>query len=304
VRLPEQVELKKFSIPEFVYGSGASRLCGRYASKFGVSRVLVVSDPGVSAAGHAAPVAESLRAEGIAFELFTGISPNPRSAEVRRGVEAYLSSGCDAVVALGGNGLEALEAIASGALPPDAGEVLALGRPLASIPGRELRTSLMAYLPTDREGAGLCGKASVGLNAIASRLFDYSFLDFALGARPLADAERIVDSLGVRAWRRRRVDTLSGGNRQRVVAARELEGSPPIIVAANPTQGLDAAARAVLLARLAELRDGGSAVLLLSSDPDDAASLADRSFALYRGGLSPLEPGRASVSAALTGAAR
>ncbi len=102
MRLPEQVELKKFSIPEFVYGSGASRLCGRYASKFGVSRVLVVSDPGVSAAGHAAPVAESLRAEGIAFELFTGISPNPRSAEVRRGVEAYLSSGCDAVVALGG----------------------------------------------------------------------------------------------------------------------------------------------------------------------------------------------------------
>ncbi len=208
-----------------------------------------------------------------------------------------------AVVALGGNGLEALEAVASGEREPEEGDVLALGRPLRGIPRRELRSALMAYVPTDREGAGLCAKASVGLNAIASDLFAFTFRDFALASAPLAEAGRRLSAGGVRAWENRRAETLSGGNRQRVVAARELGGSPPVVVAANPAQGLDAASRAALFERLAELRDSGSAVLILSSDPEDAAR-ADRGFALYRGSLKPLEPGMDEAAAALTGAAR
>jgi simple sugar transport system ATP-binding protein len=209
-----------------------------------------------------------------------------------------------AVVALGGNGLEALEDVASGCAVPDRGEVLALGRELRSYGTRELRSSVMAYLPTDREGRGLCARASVAMNAVSSRLFSYSAFEYALGLAPLADASATLAHFDVRSWERRRVDTLSGGNRQRVVAARELSGPAPIVIAANPAQGLDRSAKSALFARLASMRSAGSAVLILSSDPEDAAELADRSFALYRGGLIPIRAdGAQAFSAALTGAA-
>jgi len=116
----------------------------------------------------------------------------------------------------------------------------------------------------------------------------------------------MLGSFGVNAWERRRIDTLSGGNRQRVVAARELHEGADVVVAANPAQGLDKAARAALFARLTKMRDEGSAVLILSSDPEDAVELADRSFALYRGRLKAFDgvnPAETGLSAALTGAA-
>ncbi|PKL26548.1 MAG: heme ABC transporter ATP-binding protein [Spirochaetae bacterium HGW-Spirochaetae-3] len=209
-----------------------------------------------------------------------------------------------AVVALGGNGLDALEDVAAGVVGPDSGDVLVLGKDIHSYPPRILRSGVMAYIPTDREGRGLCAKASVALNAIAGRLRGYSFADFALGRAPLADADALLASFDVKNGGRRRVDTLSGGNRQRVVAARELDGPADVVVAANPTQGLDRSSRAALLSRLAEMRDEGSAVLLLSSDPEDASELADRSFVLYRGRLKALSgPGSddSAIAAALTG---
>jgi len=143
------------------------------------------------------------------------------------------------------------------------------------------------------------------MNAVAGRLFDYSFAEFAAGSSPLTDAGRMLGEFGVANWKGRRVDTLSGGNRQRVVASRELSGDAELVVAANPAQGLDRGSRSRLLSRLAAMRDSGSAVLLLSSDPDDAAELADRSFALYRGRLTPIERTGsfgAAFSEALTGA--
>ncbi|MCP5454195.1 MAG: ATP-binding cassette domain-containing protein [Spirochaetaceae bacterium] len=237
-----------------------------------------------------------------------GVSQRARGSGSLLRVDLTVRSGeIVSVIALGGNGLETLEDIAAGILSPDEGDVLVKGRPLPEWPRRELRSRVMAYLPTDRENRGLSPKASVAMNAVAGRLFDYSFAEFAAGARPLADAASMLGGFGVANWKGRRVDTLSGGNRQRVVASRELSGGAEIVVAANPAQGLDRGARSRLFSRLAAMRDSGSAVLLLSSDPDDAAELADRSFALYRGRLIPVERGDSfedAFSKALTGARR
>ncbi len=95
-------ELRKFVAPEFVFGVGARRLVARYARNFGARRVLVVTDPGIAAAGWAGEVCDALAAAEIGYALFDAVSPNPRAEEVMAGAEVYRSGGCDVVVAVGG----------------------------------------------------------------------------------------------------------------------------------------------------------------------------------------------------------
>lgn len=94
--------LRKFVSPEIIFGAGSRHSVGNYAATFGARKVLVVSDPGVQAAGWVADVLASLDQQGIAHELFTGVSPNPRAEEVMAGAELYRASGCDVIVAVGG----------------------------------------------------------------------------------------------------------------------------------------------------------------------------------------------------------
>ncbi|CAD5377991.1 1,3-propanediol dehydrogenase [Pseudomonas sp. OF001] len=94
--------LRKFVSPEIIFGAGSRHSVGNYAATFGARKVLVVSDPGVLAAGWVTDVQASLDQQGIAHVLFTGVSPNPRVEEVMAGAELYRASGCDVIVAVGG----------------------------------------------------------------------------------------------------------------------------------------------------------------------------------------------------------
>jgi len=95
-------ELRKFVAPEIVFGVGARRLAGRYAANLRAERVLLVTDPGVIAAGWAADLQRSLEDVGIAYSCFSQISPNPRAEEMMLGSEQYRLAGCDVIVAIGG----------------------------------------------------------------------------------------------------------------------------------------------------------------------------------------------------------
>ncbi len=95
-------DLRKFVAPEFVFGEGAARLSGQYARNLGASRVLLVSDPGVRAAGWTGLVEKSLTGEGLDVSLFLDVSPNPRDHEVMAGAERYARDNCDSIVAVGG----------------------------------------------------------------------------------------------------------------------------------------------------------------------------------------------------------
>lgn len=94
--------LRKFVSPEIIFGAGSRHSVGNYAATFGARRVLVVSDPGVVAAGWAGDVLASLDRQGIPHVLFTAVSPNPRVEEVMAGAELYRASACDVIVAVGG----------------------------------------------------------------------------------------------------------------------------------------------------------------------------------------------------------
>ncbi|MEI6793584.1 MAG: hypothetical protein WCK97_10190 [Actinomycetes bacterium] len=78
---------------------------------------------------------------------------------------------------------------------------------------------------------------------------------------------------------------LSGGNQQKVVLARELSSDPDLLVAVNPTRGLDIGAQGEVRDRLCRLRDEGKAVLVISTDLDEVLELGDRVGVLYRGRL-------------------
>jgi alcohol dehydrogenase class IV len=96
------LDLRKFLAPEFVFGAGALALAGRQARNLGVRRALVVTDPGVVAAGWVARVQESLDAAGLEQEVFSGVTANPRASEVAAGAEIYRERRCDGLIAVGG----------------------------------------------------------------------------------------------------------------------------------------------------------------------------------------------------------
>lgn len=94
--------LRRFIIPEFIYGQGAINLTSRHVKSFGAKKVLLVTDPGIIQAGWVKKVEENLIQEGIGYILFKDVTPNPKDFEVMAGVKLYKENGCDIIVAIGG----------------------------------------------------------------------------------------------------------------------------------------------------------------------------------------------------------
>ncbi len=97
-----ELELRKFVAPEFIFGLGARHLVGRYAKNFGARKVLVVTDPGIVAAGWVKEVTASIEDAGLPYAVFAEVSSNPRAEEVMAGAEVYQSERCNIIVAVGG----------------------------------------------------------------------------------------------------------------------------------------------------------------------------------------------------------
>ncbi len=95
-------ELRKFVAPEVVFGVGSLHLAGQYGRNLGGGKALVVSDPGVVAAGWAQQVLASVEGAGLASILYTRVTPNPRMDEATAGAAVYAEEGCDIIIAVGG----------------------------------------------------------------------------------------------------------------------------------------------------------------------------------------------------------
>ena len=95
-------EPRKFVAPEIVFGVGALEMAGRYARNLGATKILLVTDPGVTDAGWPRSVIAALSAEGVAHVVYADVSPNPRAEEVMLGAECYQAENCDVIVAVGG----------------------------------------------------------------------------------------------------------------------------------------------------------------------------------------------------------
>jgi simple sugar transport system ATP-binding protein len=141
-------------------------------------------------------------------------------------------------------------------------------------------------LSADRGEEGLCLAASIRDNFIAGRERDRAFSRFGvLQLRGIAaEAERALARLSVRYGRLSDpAGSLSGGNQQRLAIARELNREPRLLVAAQPTRGVDIAGTAFIHSLVAAFRDRGGAVLLISEALDEILTLSDRIVGLYNG---------------------
>ena len=148
------------------------------------------------------------------------------------------------------------------------------------------RRSGVGYLSADRGEEGLCLTASIRDNFIAGRERDPAFSRFGLlKLRTIADeAERALARLSVRYGRLGDpAGSLSGGNQQRLAIARELDREPKLLVAAQPTRGVDIAGTAFIHSLIAAFRDRGGSVLLVSESLDEILALSDRIIGLYNG---------------------
>jgi general nucleoside transport system ATP-binding protein len=157
----------------------------------------------------------------------------------------------------------------------------------------------LAYLSPDRAHEGLCLEASITDNVIAGHHRRAEFL--ASGLLRLkairAHAEAQLDRFGVRRDSAALpVSSLSGGNQQRVAIARELDGSPALLIACQPTRGVDIHGIAAIHQCLLEYRDAGGAVLLVSEELEEIMTLADRITVLFNGAVrGTLRRGEADV---------
>lgn len=101
--MPVSLEnLRKFVAPEIIFGNGSRRLAGEYCTKFYIENPMIVTDKGVTDAGWAGQIEQSLADHGINPVVFSDVSPNPRDHQVMEGADQYLTAGCDAIIAVGG----------------------------------------------------------------------------------------------------------------------------------------------------------------------------------------------------------
>jgi len=96
------LELRKFVAPEFIFGSGARLLVGRYAKNFGARKVLIVTDPDIRGSGLVNPVFDALKDEKIDYEIYLDIKSNPTALQAMEGAKVYLNENCNFIVAVGG----------------------------------------------------------------------------------------------------------------------------------------------------------------------------------------------------------
>ena len=192
------------------------------------------------------------------------------------------------VAGVSGNGQHELVEALAGQRPADAGEIRIAGE-IFGASRAEMRRHKFSCLPDEPLKNACVGRMSVAEN-MAFRGFDRP--PFAIGGawlRPSTmrdEAERRIAQFRVRT---RSPDTplaaLSGGNVQRAVLARELDGGAEVMIAANPCFGLDFAAVAQIRAAIVAARNRGAAVLLVSSDLDEILEIADRLVVMFNGRL-------------------
>ncbi|MBZ0213827.1 MAG: heme ABC transporter ATP-binding protein, partial [Nitrospirae bacterium] len=159
----------------------------------------------------------------------------------------------------------------------------------------------IAYIPQSRQKDGLALKMSVLDNlAIAGHLRAEMRRGPFLRTRALSHwGGELVGKYAIKGGALDDpVGSLSGGNQQKVVVARELDREPDLVVAVNPTRGLDVRAARFVHEQLAQARDRGAAVLLISTDLDELAAMADETFFLLGGRLRSGDGAEAMVGGA------
>ena len=193
------------------------------------------------------------------------------------------------IIGVSGNGQAQLAQMVSGLATPTAGELRLFDEPIKEGVAALVEAGV-GRIPEDRNAEGAIGEMTLWENAILERMHSPRFSKNGLVNRAAARAfaTTIIEEFDVRGGAPdRRIRLLSGGNMQKLILGRNLHDQPKLLIAAQPTRGLDEGAIAAVHTRILEARNAGAAVLLISEDLEEVINLADRIQAIVKGRLSP-----------------
>ena len=253
------------------------------ASEQGLARlmvgreVLLRVEKSPSSPGEPLLLVEELRAaDDRGLESVRGVSFDVRAGEIV------------GIAGVDGNGQSELVEVLSGLRRPVAGSVRLEGRDITGASARKILDLGIGHVPEDRQRRGLVLDFTLAENLA---LHDYdkqpnSRFGWLYPARIVRRARELLQRFDVRGGGpETKASALSGGNQQKVVLAREIGRDPSVLLAAQPTRGLDVGAIEFVHRQLVEARDRGKAVLLVSLELEEILSLSDRILVIYEGAI-------------------
>lgn len=218
---------------------------------------------------------------------------NNVSFKVRKG-EILCIAGID------GNGQSELVYALTGLMPVESGQILLNGIDITKMSVRKRNVAGMSHIPEDRHKYGLILDYNLSENLILKKYFTEDFQKNGFIKFDVAKqyAERLIEEFDIRSGQGSKtiVRSMSGGNQQKAIVAREIDLDPDILIAVQPTRGLDIGAIEYIHKQLVEQRDAGKAVLLISLELDEVMNVSDRILVIYEGEIvGDLDPKKITV---------
>ncbi len=230
----------------------------------------------------------------VPSKLSKKMAVNNVSFQVRAG-EIVCIAGID------GNGQSELVYGISGLEPLAGGSVSLCGKDITDAPIRKRSTMGMSHIPEDRHKHGLVLDYTLEDNMVLQRYFEPEFTDkfgFLRRGNIRAYAERLIEQYDVRSGQGPITisRSMSGGNQQKAIIAREIDKDPQLLIAVQPTRGLDVGAIEYIHKQIVAQRDAGKAVLLVSLELDEVMTVSDRILVMYEGQIvGQLDPKKTTV---------
>jgi len=217
---------------------------------------------------------------------------------------SFEASTCEiiGITGVAGNGLTELEDVIAGLKAVTGGRVFHNDEDITNKSARELRDSGLAYVPTDRLKRGSSLETSVKENLILTNHHDFMKRGGVFDDEKINNhskgllSEYLIDGSSDAP-----IGTLSGGNIQKVILARELERATDFVLFSEPTWGLDVASSEFIYEKILEMRAKGTAVVLISSNIDEILALADTLIVMYRGRIVTRQPVTKKLSREIIG---
>lgn len=221
-------------------------------------------------------------------------SPGPALLQVRNLTDRNVLGPIDLTVRGGeivgvagveGNGQLELEEVIGGLRPASSGTVTLHNTECTAADSQQRRQLGLAHIPSDRLRRGLVAPMAVPRNAVLGRHSKKPYARRGLLQRSAIkrQVDELVRKFDVRGSLDGPAGALSGGNQQKLVVGRELDGHPTVILACQPTRGVDIGAVEQIHAQLLQARSRGAAVLLISADLDELFAMTDRILVMYEG---------------------
>ena len=186
-----------------------------------------------------------------------------------------------------GNGQTEFVYALTGLEKPASGQITFMGRDITRMPIRERSKLGMSHIPEDRHKYGLVLDYSLQENLILQRYWqpDFQKRGFIKHDAVRRYADKLIDQYDIRSGQGAitRARSMSGGNQQKAIVAREIDKDPELLVAVQPTRGLDVGAIEYIHKQLVAERDKGRAVLLVSLELDEVMNVSDRILVMYEG---------------------